>query len=175
MELLLGKVDIDINKPNNNGNTALYTACRKGFVKIVKKLLERGADFRNGQYGIFTPIMVAAFNNHKEVVGILLEKITDVNDITKIADKEKAEEFCRERNIEIPPHRSELFGKSALEITESEEIRNMINEKIEAINSEREKTPREGCGFNKVSENACSQEIPKKICKKFGKQRKEKI
>lgn len=53
--------------------TPLMVAAKAGHVKVVKVLLELGANINaQDRFGI-TPVMLAAANGHKEVVSLLLK------------------------------------------------------------------------------------------------------
>ncbi|MBA8667592.1 ankyrin repeat domain-containing protein [Holosporaceae bacterium 'Namur'] len=58
---------------NRNGRSALIAAAEKGHTKIVKILLDAGANISDTQYGN-TALMLATINGHIEIVKILLEK-----------------------------------------------------------------------------------------------------
>jgi ankyrin repeat protein len=65
----------DVNTKTRYGSTALFYACDRGNVELVKFLLERGADpdARDTFYGA-TPMTWAADKGHVEVVRLLVEK-----------------------------------------------------------------------------------------------------
>jgi ankyrin repeat protein len=97
MDLLLGKSDVYLNwlrihDPDNSWrggsdfkkdlasvSVPLYYASRFGLRKIVKLLLDRGADVnvQGGDYG--NALQAAAFIGHKEMVELLVSKGADVN------------------------------------------------------------------------------------------------
>ena len=61
-----------------DNNTALYRAAQYGFKRVVKELLEHGAETvinlpKKANPEGYTPLIVARENNHKDVVKILLE------------------------------------------------------------------------------------------------------
>ena len=66
---LLENVVIDINHRDDEGQTALYTACEEGKTEIVKMLLDSNADpnicTKEQQC---TPLTIAAKNGHVKVV-----------------------------------------------------------------------------------------------------------
>ena len=74
----------DVNEVSKDGDTLLYMASNFGFLNIVKVLLENNAyvhpklqpkeNYQLKRYTSFTPIMVATFKGHLEVVKLLFEK-----------------------------------------------------------------------------------------------------
>ena len=75
---LLGK--IDINHQNNEGHTALFTACEEGKTEVVEMLLDSNADpnvcTKEQQC---SPLIIAAKNGHVKVVSQLLEKNAEID------------------------------------------------------------------------------------------------
>jgi ankyrin repeat protein len=74
--LLLAAVNIDPNARDQNGTTALCSACKNGHISIVKQLLARGDVHLNthGSHRRLTPLTAACFNNHTEIINLLLSK-----------------------------------------------------------------------------------------------------
>ena len=58
----------------------LHKACKKGDIEAVKQHLASGADVnaKDGLYGT-TPLHHAAYEDHKEVAELLIDKGSDVN------------------------------------------------------------------------------------------------
>ena len=81
VELLLSykKNEIDINKKNTQGSTALMFASENGNAKIVKLLIENGAnpDLQNNS-GL-TALMLACDNLKNEVIKLLIENNANIN------------------------------------------------------------------------------------------------
>ncbi|XP_054718499.1 serine/threonine-protein phosphatase 6 regulatory ankyrin repeat subunit A-like [Uloborus diversus] len=72
-EALLHTRNIDVNKGDHYGNTALHVASEKGHVDIVELLLQkRGIDVNAGNIYGNTSLIYAAMANHEEVVEKLL-------------------------------------------------------------------------------------------------------
>lgn len=71
LESLLPRVDI--NACNEHGVTALMRAAQNGHVKIVRALLQNGADANVKRNDKFTALALAAFFGHTEVVRTLME------------------------------------------------------------------------------------------------------
>jgi len=68
------------------GNTALIEASKYGFVKIVKLLIEYGADLDARNYMGNSALMVATLNRNIEVVRILIENGATVDLVDKNND-----------------------------------------------------------------------------------------
>lgn len=67
-----------INKPDNNGVTALIWASQFGHEKVVQMLLDAGADVNaKGQNG--TALYAASQCGHEKIVRILVDRGADVN------------------------------------------------------------------------------------------------
>ena len=58
--------DIDVGSPLTAGSQA-------GYIHIVQFLLERGADVNNGGWNADSPLWAAAYENHPEVMALLLK------------------------------------------------------------------------------------------------------
>jgi ankyrin repeat protein len=70
----------DVNEKYKYHSTALIWACESGQTKIVKSLLDGGADVNiQNYYNGMTALMWAAQNGHTEIVNALLESDADVN------------------------------------------------------------------------------------------------
>lgn len=73
---LLLSAGIDIRAKNRLDNTALHTCSRTGNPKVVRLLLENGADQdleARIHYWLWTPLFLAVRNGHHETVKVLLE------------------------------------------------------------------------------------------------------
>ncbi|KAL6826530.1 ankyrin repeat-containing domain protein [Trichoderma camerunense] len=64
-------VDDDVNKPDNNGITPLISACDTGHVRVVKLLLQHGADKTAAGKDGATAAEVAAKKGHTRIMEIL--------------------------------------------------------------------------------------------------------
>ncbi len=70
---LLLAAKIDPNKPNSRGETPLHCAARRGYAKIVKKLVKGGAALNKAPEATReTPLYIAAQNGHVRVVEYLV-------------------------------------------------------------------------------------------------------
>lgn len=69
---------VDVNQPDEEGETPLFHASSRGHASIVKQLLDAGADI-HCTAGSNTPLHASATENHKLVVDYLLEAGADVN------------------------------------------------------------------------------------------------
>jgi len=84
VELLLSEeYDTEIELAAHNGITALMCAADAGHLKIVERLIEKGADVNTATKAGDTALLQACQSGHTEVVRILLEAHADVNVIGK--------------------------------------------------------------------------------------------
>ena len=60
--LIKGKGKADINLKNKFGNTCLYKAIEKGYLKVIQTLINAGADVNNKNNHGITPIMQSAWS-----------------------------------------------------------------------------------------------------------------
>lgn len=72
----IGKMDAQslINMTSNGTNTLLFKACEGGNKELVELLLENGADGRVHPVTKYSPLYIAAYYGHKDIVSILLKK-----------------------------------------------------------------------------------------------------
>jgi hypothetical protein len=68
-----------INKKNIGGANALHIASRNGDIKIVKILIESGANINSVDNEGWTPLMRAAISGHSNIVAFLLENNADAS------------------------------------------------------------------------------------------------
>ena len=61
-----------VNRPNEFGETPLYSEARRGNPSTVDMLLKRGADFEKTDRWGWTPLHIASARGHQDVVEILL-------------------------------------------------------------------------------------------------------
>lgn len=64
---------VDVNACNEHGVTALMRAAQNGHVRIVRALLQNGADANIKRNDKFTALALAAFFGHTEIVRTLME------------------------------------------------------------------------------------------------------
>uniref|UniRef100_K3WLG3 TOG domain-containing protein n=1 Tax=Globisporangium ultimum (strain ATCC 200006 / CBS 805.95 / DAOM BR144) TaxID=431595 RepID=K3WLG3_GLOUD len=80
-----GMSEMYLNEPNAFGHTPLFYASSSGKLPLIKWLISNGADIdtdysdhrdivpREGDQGIFTPLQIACFKGHEDVVNFLVE------------------------------------------------------------------------------------------------------
>jgi len=95
---------ININKENLWGETTIFIACRKGYINVVKYLVEHGVDLNkegNSQWIIL--LLYACQKDHKDIVKYLMDK-----------DKEKIESLYRKNKKQhiIKDITDEMFNKN---------------------------------------------------------------
>lgn len=79
IEFLNKKLDPEINKRDEDGNTPLLIASTNGNAFLVKLLIKAGVDVNQSNYAGLTPLFIATKNNHVDVVRLLIEAKADVN------------------------------------------------------------------------------------------------
>ena len=68
----------NINKPNKQNNTPLHVACSKGHFKIVRYLIDNGAEIDKRGQDDTTPLHVAINKGHKKIVLLLIAYGSDI-------------------------------------------------------------------------------------------------
>jgi ankyrin repeat protein len=99
--LIQSGANIDIK--DNNGKTPLFLAAQSGFALVVKELCNAGADLNTVNNHGYTPIIIASRNGNVDVVKLLIKKRADISKVF-------------------------VQGKSALDLAQTPEIRNLIEE-----------------------------------------------
>ena len=79
VELLLRQPEIDVNRMNNEGVTALMCASSQGHTEIVRMLLEKGAKVNATDDDGNTALMDASRDGRADVVSLLLENGANLN------------------------------------------------------------------------------------------------
>jgi hypothetical protein len=71
----------NINAQDHNGWTPLYYACSEGHIEILDILIDANADLNliSNTDTKCSPLMIAALNDHAEIVKKLLEKKSDID------------------------------------------------------------------------------------------------
>ena len=73
LELLLNVENVDINIVDNSGCSALFHACSKNHIKIVKRLLKfTSIDFQSASYGT-SPLMISSYCGYHEICKAILD------------------------------------------------------------------------------------------------------
>ena len=78
VEILLGRIEVNPDKPGDDGRTQLWWAAYKGHEGVVKMLLGRNVNPDKPNINGRTPLYLAAWNGQEGVVKILPRR-TDVN------------------------------------------------------------------------------------------------
>ncbi|CAC5418914.1 unnamed protein product [Mytilus coruscus] len=71
--------DVDVNMCTYRGLSPVMIACKYGYTKIVKILLDKGTDCNKCDNSDQSPVMLACEHGHTEIVTILLDKGVDCN------------------------------------------------------------------------------------------------
>lgn len=78
LEYILEEGIIDVNAQDHNGNRALHIASGKGFLPLVKKLVEYGAEINvQDRYGN-SPLHDSIFNRHHDISLYLIQQGADI-------------------------------------------------------------------------------------------------
>nr|CAH7742533.1 unnamed protein product [Callosobruchus chinensis] len=70
--------ELIINMAPSGANTLLFTACQVGNKEIVKMLLEQGADGRYHSVTKYSPLYIACYHGHRDIVELLLLKFPEL-------------------------------------------------------------------------------------------------
>ncbi|XP_072361466.1 BCL-6 corepressor-like protein 1 isoform X1 [Scyliorhinus torazame] len=119
----------EVNHRDNAGYTPLHEACARGWLDIVTRLLEHGADVNCSAQDGTRPIHDAVVNDHLDVVHVLLSYGADPTlatysgqTVLKMAHNEPMKQFLidyftdlRGRSEDDPALRWEFYGSSACE------------------------------------------------------------
>ncbi|XP_063411165.1 uncharacterized protein LOC134694100 [Mytilus trossulus] len=79
VEFLIVDVKCDVNKTDEQGNSPLHKASKRGHTAVVKLLLENNADVSQCNIYKESPLYVACEEGYKDTVELLLRKNADVN------------------------------------------------------------------------------------------------
>lgn len=77
------KNNIDINSTDAHGETALMIACKYGYIKIIKSLLNAHADIEIINHKDLCAIDLVTMNNHFEAYLLVKAQVSDINRINK--------------------------------------------------------------------------------------------
>ena len=90
-ELLLAAGDADVTYTDEKGRTALHYAAHRGYLDIVKILIDKGADIDYEDHDGETPLYFSLLQKQKQTALYLLDKEARIN-INEIGRAS-----CRER------------------------------------------------------------------------------
>eukprot|EP00548_Thalassiothrix_antarctica_P018537 CAMPEP_0194185082 /NCGR_PEP_ID=MMETSP0154-20130528/40948_1 /TAXON_ID=1049557 /ORGANISM="Thalassiothrix antarctica, Strain L6-D1" /LENGTH=331 /DNA_ID=CAMNT_0038903141 /DNA_START=68 /DNA_END=1063 /DNA_ORIENTATION=+ len=90
IERLLRHTSVNIDQANRFGETPLFAACRRGYIWLVRLLLQYGANIhRATKHNDETPLCIATLHEHQTIVEILLQHNNNNNN----------DEISSQRNI----------------------------------------------------------------------------
>lgn len=72
---------VPVNTSNSAGRTLLLHACDCGSYRIVKYLIEQGADIHRADDQGVTPLMLALWENHEAIVRLLLQQQREISSL----------------------------------------------------------------------------------------------
>ena len=72
---MIGKFKADPNLPSDDGVTPICHAATKGYSEIIKILLKYGVDINCRMIGGSTPLLLAVYNNHCDLVDEMIGKL----------------------------------------------------------------------------------------------------
>lgn len=75
IEFLANEMGVNVNMVNSEGTTALLRAAELGSLEAAKKLKELGAYYKNDRNYIYTPIQIAAKNNHPKLIKFFVNEM----------------------------------------------------------------------------------------------------
>ncbi|XP_056637900.1 leucine-rich repeat serine/threonine-protein kinase 1 isoform X1 [Diorhabda sublineata] len=75
---LQNDAELIINMAPSGANTLLFTSCQIGNKEIVKILLDQGADGRCHSVTKYSPLYIACYNGHREIVELLLLRFPEL-------------------------------------------------------------------------------------------------
>ncbi len=158
---LINETDINISIRGNDGKTAFYIACQKGYIFFVKLFSNKSnREFMNiGNLNGKLPIEIAFNNNHIPIVKYLLngfvrnhiismklqEYETDVQN-RKIIERNRRKLFLEQKRQQEKAERLERLERARLAILERlerERLERLERERVERERLERERVERE--------------------------------
>ncbi len=81
----------NVNQSDNQGNTALFYACRKGHLGCVKSLLQHKANANQRNKYQESPLMLACKGGYQDIVSYLLTNEYDKADVNLLNDRKQNE------------------------------------------------------------------------------------
>ena len=88
VELLIAE-GVNVNARDGSGETALYQAAHRGYLKLCKLLINNGADLNISTFKIrmeHSPLYIAIRNRHADVAELLITSGADVNKKNKFGE-----------------------------------------------------------------------------------------
>lgn len=142
IDFFIKKDKQNLNKKDNNGETALMHAARNGNIKIATKLFNYKQNINEINNFGYTALMIAIENEHQDIINLLLkQKDIDINKTNKFgwtalmfAAKFKNTEVVKilvEKEANI--NKKDFLGRSAITIAHqynNYEIENYLNKKL---------------------------------------------
>ncbi|XP_063414421.1 putative ankyrin repeat protein RBE_0220 [Mytilus trossulus] len=68
-----------VSKPDNEGRSPLFIACKKGYLEIVQLLLSNHADVSQSDWSKRSPLFIASAKGHDDIVKTLLQNKAKIN------------------------------------------------------------------------------------------------
>lgn len=105
---------VNVNEKILNHETLLHYASRNGYLDMVKKLLDYGANVDQiTSFNGYTPLWMASQNNHLDVVMALLSAGANVN---KVISDSRSSLYIASKNGYFDIKHSTTMGKTSLQI-----------------------------------------------------------
>lgn len=100
VDLLLNQEGINIDEPDERGNTALHYACYKGNEHVALALINKGANVNIQNINKISPLHIVSTNGNTKIAEYILEKDGDIA-LTDMALSTPLHQATEKGNIEI--------------------------------------------------------------------------